>query len=68
MFHQFIARNRNYFDVHTFFGQPINKRSFEDWKLCRHNYQYHHKDDNLLPDILEMTEMKDVPTQHYMKT
>ena len=37
MFHQFIARNRYHFNVHTFIGQQINSRSFEDWKLCRHN-------------------------------
>ena len=67
MFHQFIARNRYYFNVHIFIGQQINKRSFEDWKLCRHNHRHHGKYDSLIFDIVEMMEMYDIPIHDYIK-
>ena len=50
MFHQFIAQNRHYFNVHTFIGQQISKRSLEDWKLSRHNHGHHAKTDSLISD------------------
>ena len=53
MFHQFIARNRYYFNIHTFIGQQINQGSFEDWKLCRHNHRHHIKYDSLISDTWE---------------
>ena len=68
IFHQFIARNRYYFNLHTFIGQQINKRSFQDWKLCRHNHGHHGKDGSSISDIVEMMEMKDIPIQDYIKT
>ena len=68
MFHQFIGQNRYYFNVHTFIDQQINKRSFEDWKLCRHNHGHHGKDDSLISDIVEIMEMKDILIQDYIKT
>ena len=68
MFHEFTAQYRYYFNVHTFIGQQINKRSFEDWKLCRHNIEYPGKAVSLVSDVMEMKEMKDIPIYDYMKT
>ena len=56
MFHCFIAQNRYFFDVCTF--QQINKRFFENWKLCRHHHGHHGKADSSISDIVEMKEMK----------
>ena len=46
MFHQFIVRNRYYFNLLTFIDQQINKRSWQDWKLCRHLHGHCGKDDS----------------------
>ena len=68
MLHQFIARNRYYFNVHTFVGQQINKRLFEDWKLSRHNHGHHGEDDSLMSDFVEMMEMYDILIHDNIKT
>ena len=52
MLHYFIARNKYYFDVHTFIDQQINKRSLEDWKLCRHNHGHHDKADSSISETV----------------
>ena len=67
MVHQFIARKRYYFDVHTFIGQQINKRSLKDWKLCRHNHGNHGKADSLISEFVKMMEMKDILIHDYIK-
>ena len=46
MFHHFIAQNMYYFNVHSFIGKQVNKRSLEDWKLYRHNHGHHSKADS----------------------
>ena len=68
MFYKFIARNRYYFNVHTFIGEQINKRMLEDWKQCRHNHGHHCKVDSLIFNIVEMMELKDILIQDYIKT
>ena len=68
MFHQFIARTRYYFNVHTFISEQIKKISLEDWTLCRHNHGYHGKADGSISDTVEMMEMKNIPSHDYIKT
>ena len=68
IFHRFIVRNRYYFNVHTFSGQQIHKRSLENWKLCRHNNGHHGENDGSISDIVEMIEVNNVPIQDYIKT
>ena len=67
-FHQFIARNRYYFDVHTFIGQQINEVSFEDGKLCRLNHGFHGEEDTSISDIVEIKEMDNIAVQGHIKT
>ena len=67
MFHQFIARNKYYFNVYTFIGQQINKRSFENWNTVQAQPGHHSKDDSLFFDIVEMKEMYDILIQDYIK-
>ena len=57
MFHQFIAQNRYYFNAHTCIDNKMNKRSFEDWKLCCHNHGHNGKADSLISNIVEMKEI-----------
>ena len=68
IFHQFITKNRSYFNNHTFIDHQINKRSLKDWKLCRHNHGHHGKYDNSISDIVDMMEMNDIPIHYYKKT
>ena len=67
MFHQFIAQNRYYFNVHTDIGQQMNKRSLEDWKLCRHNHWQYGNAVSSISDIVEMKEMDDILINNYIK-
>ena len=56
--HQLIGRNIYYFNVHIFIDHQFNKRSFEDWKLCRHNHVHYGKADNSLSDIVEVINLR----------
>ena len=60
LFYPFIASDRHYFNFHTFIGQQINKRSFENWKLCGHNHGHHANYESFISDISKMMEMRDI--------
>ena len=68
MFHHFIARNRYYFDAHTFFGQHMNKMSLEAWKLCRHKHGHHNKADSSIADIVVMKKKDEIIVHDHKKT
>ena len=53
MFHQFIVQNGHYFNIHTFIGQQINKRSLDGWKICSHNHGYYGKANSSISDIVD---------------
>ena len=66
MFHHSIARNRYYFEVHTFIGQQIHKMSVEDWKCYMHNHGHHGEADTSISDIAKMKKKYDIAIQDHI--